>query len=144
MFGKLVSWKLEFFRIMNNQSLKVMVVEDEPLLLEAIGKKLEKEGIETILCPGGKEAIDTLNNSGGVPNAIWLDYYLKDMDGLSFMGMVKQNPNWQNIPVIVVSNSATAQKVNSMLALGAKKYLLKAEYRLEDIIKIIRDMTNDQ
>ena len=128
---------------MNEVNLKVMVVEDEPLLLEAIGDKLEEEGVGSILCPSGKEAIDRLN-SGELPDAIWLDYYLKDMDGLSFMGMVKQNPNWQDIPVIVVSNSATAQKVNSMLALGAQKYLLKAEYRLEDIIKIIRDMTNDQ
>ena len=128
---------------MNEVNLKVMVVEDEPLLLEAIGDKLEEEGVGSILCPSGKEAIDRLN-SGELPDAIWLDYYLKDMDGLSFMGMVKQNPNWQNIPVIVVSNSATAQKVNSMLALGAQKYLLKAEYRLEDIIKIIKDMTNDQ
>jgi len=126
-----------------DDNLKIMVVEDEPLLLEAIGDKLEEEGVGSILCPSGKEAIDRLN-SGELPDAIWLDYYLKDMDGLSFMGMVKQNPNWQNIPVIVVSNSATAQKVNSMLALGAQKYLLKAEYRLEDIIKIIKDMTNDQ
>ena len=126
-----------------DNDLRVMVVEDEPLLLEAIGDKLEEEGVGSILCPSGKEAIDRLN-SGDVPDAIWLDYYLKDMDGLSFMGLVKQNPNWQNIPVIVVSNSATAQKVNSMLALGAQKYLLKAEYRLEDIIKIIKDMTNDQ
>jgi len=120
-----------------------MVVEDEPLLLEAIGDKLGKEGVGAILCPSGKEAIDRLNN-GDLPDAIWLDYYLKDMDGLSFMGIVKQNPNWQNIPVIVVSNSATSQKVNSMLALGAKKYLLKAEYRLEDIVKIIREMTNNK
>ena len=124
-----------------DNDLRVMVVEDEPLLLEAIGDKLEEEGVGSILCPSGKEAIDRLN-SGDVPDAIWLDYYLKDMDGLSFMGLVKQNPNWQNIPVIVVSNSATAQKVNSMLALGAKKYLLKAEYRLEDIVKIIREMTD--
>src|SRR3990167_976584 len=126
-----------------DNDLRVMVVEDEPLLLEAIGDKLEEEGVGSILCPSGKEAIDRLN-SGDVPDAIWLDYYLKDMDGLSFMGLVKQNPNWQNIPVIVVSNSATAQKVNSMLALGAKKYLLKAEYRLEDIVKIIREMTNNK
>ena len=124
-----------------DNDLRVMVVEDEPLLLEAIGDKLEEEGVGSILCPSGKEAIDRLN-SGDVPDAIWLDYYLKDMDGLSFMGLVKQNPNWQNIPVIVVSNSATAQKVNSMLALGAKKYLLKAEYRLEDFVKIIREMTD--
>lgn len=129
-----------------DNNLKVMVVEDEPLLLEAIGKKLEKEGIGTILCSDGKQAIDQLagSNSDALPNAIWLDYYLKDMDGLSFMGMLKQNPKLQNIPVIVVSNSASSQKVNTMLALGAKKYLLKAQYRLEDIVGIIRELASSE
>jgi len=120
-----------------------MVVEDEPLLLEAIGKKLEKEGIEAILCPDGKQALDQLADSNDLPDAIWLDYYLKDMNGLSFMGSVKQNPKLRNIPVIVVSNSASTDKVSNMLALGVKKYLLKAEYRLEDIVKIIQELTND-
>ena len=127
-----------------NNNLKVMVVEDEPLLLEAIGDKLKKEGIVTTLCQGGKEALERLANKDGLPDAIWLDYYLKDMDGLAFMGMIKQNPALQNIPVIVVSNSANNQKVSSMLALGVKKYLLKAEYRMEDIIKIIQELRQSQ
>lgn len=119
-----------------------MVVEDEPLLLEAIDTKLRKEGIEAVLCSGGKEGLEHLSNHTDLPDAIWLDYYLKDMDGLAFMGAVKENPKWQNIPVIVVSNSANTQKVNSMLALGVKKYLLKAEYRLEDIVEIIRELSS--
>ena len=126
---------------MDNQDLKIMVVEDEPLLLEAIGKKLEREGITTILCSDGKQAIDQLIQSNDLPDAVWLDYYLKDMDGLSFMSEIKQNSKLQSIPVIVVSNSASTQKVNTMLALGAKKYLLKAQYKLDDVISIIRQLT---
>ncbi len=120
--------------------LKVLVVEDEELLLQAIGKKLQLEGYEAILCSGGKQGLDHLRTSETLPNVIWLDYYLKDMNGLSFMGTLKQNPKWQNIPVVVVSNSASQEKVNNMLALGAKKYLLKAEYRLDDIIKAINEI----
>lgn len=121
-------------------NLKVLVVEDEPLLLEAIGDKLQKVGIEAILCPSGDKALEHMNSDVDLPDAIWLDYYLKDMNGLAFMEAVKQNSNWQDIPVIVVSNSANSQKVNTMLALGVKKYLLKAEYRLEDIVEIIRQL----
>lgn len=121
--------------------LKVMVVEDELLLLSAIGTKLEKEGITAILCLGGKEAINHLTTDASLPDAIWLDYYLEDMDGLAFMQKLNENPDWKNIPVVVVSNSASTDKVSSMLTLGVKKYLLKAEYRLEDIVKIIREMT---
>ena len=124
-----------------NDNLKVMVVEDEPLLLEAIGNKLEKKEIGSILCADGKQALDYLAKTNDLPQVIWLDYYLKDMDGLSFVNAVKQNPKWETIPIVVVSNSASTQKVNSMLALGVNKYLLKAQYRLEDIINIIHEVT---
>jgi CheY-like chemotaxis protein len=78
-----------------------------------------------------------------MPGAIWLDYYLKDMNGLAFMQELKQNPKWADIPVLVVSNSASPDKVSNMLGLGAKKYILKAEYRLDEIIGMIRDFINN-
>ncbi len=118
----------------------VMVVEDETLLLQAITKKLELEGISVVSCTNGAQALDYLSNLGQLPDAIWLDYYLKDMNGLDFMHALKKNSKWTHIPVVVVSNSAGEDTVHSMLALGAKKYLLKAEYRLADIIKVIVDM----
>jgi CheY-like chemotaxis protein len=59
---------------------------------------------------------------------------------LAFMQQLKQNPAWINIPVLVVSNSASPEKVHNMLALGAKKYILKAEYRLDEIIKMIQSI----
>lgn len=117
-----------------------MVVEDEELLLQAIGTKLKREQVEPILCDSGENAINCLQKMTDLPDIIWLDYYLKDMNGLAFMARIKQNVKWQDIPVIVVSNSATTDKVSAMLALGAKKYLLKAEYRLDDIVKTIRDL----
>lgn len=117
----------------------VMVVEDEPLLLEAIGKKLENEHIDHKLFQNSNEALEYLKTAHKLPDAIWLDYYLKEMDGLTFMTKIRENNRLMNIPVIVVSNSASDDKVKNMLALGVKKYLLKAEYRLDDIVTVIRD-----
>lgn len=114
----------------------IMVIEDEELLLQAITKKLKLSGLDVLSCSSGQQAVDYLENMNDeLPDAIWLDYYLKDMNGLIFMQQVRSNPKWEKIPVIVVSNSAGPDKVNSMLALGVKKYLLKAEYRLEEIIE---------
>ncbi len=123
-----------------NTDLTVMVVEDEELLLTAIAEKLKRESINAILCKSGKEAIEYLGKNAQLPSVIWLDYYLKDMDGLAFMSVLKNETKWREIPVVVISNSASTEKVSTMLALGAKKYLLKAEYRLDDIIKIIREL----
>lgn len=128
---------------MSKQNPTIMVVEDETLLLQAITKKLKISGMDVLSCASGQQAIDYLDNLDELPDAVWLDYYLKDMNGLAFMEQLKDNPKWQHIPVIVVSNSASPDKVSNMLALGARKYILKAEYRLDEIIAMIRDFIND-
>lgn len=121
----------------------IMVVEDETLLLQAITKKLKLSGLDVVSCASGQQAIDYLNNLDLLPDAVWLDYYLKDMNGLAFMQAIKENSKWQHIPVVVVSNSASPEKVHNMLALGAKKYILKAEYRLDEIITMMQDLIKD-
>jgi DNA-binding response OmpR family regulator len=128
---------------MSKQNPAIMVVEDETLLLQAITKKLKLSGLDVISCASGQQAVDYLDNLDELPDAVWLDYYLKDMNGLAFMQTLKENPKWANIPVLVVSNSASPEKVHNMLGLGAKKYILKAEYRLDEIIEMIRDFIRD-
>ncbi|KKQ57045.1 MAG: Response regulator receiver protein [Candidatus Woesebacteria bacterium GW2011_GWC1_38_13] len=115
-----------------------MVVEDESLLLEAIGKKLQREGYDVLLCTSAGQAVDYLKNmKENLPDVIWLDYYLTDMNGLEFMDLLGKNENWKRIPVIVVSNSASEQKVAALMKKGVKKHILKADYRLDEIVKII-------
>ena len=128
---------------MSKQNPTIMVVEDETLLLQAITKKLKLSGLDVISCASGQQAVDYLESLDELPDAVWLDYYLKDMNGLAFMQSLKGNPKWTDIPVVVVSNSASPEKVHNMLALGAKKYILKAEYRLDEIINMMLDLISD-
>ena len=128
---------------MQKDSPTIMVVEDESLLLQAITKKLDLHKIKTVSCTSGNQALDYLENFKQMPDIIWLDYHLKDMDGLEFMNKLKMREKWKDIPIVVVSNSATDEKVNNILGLGAKKYIIKAEHRLDDIIKIVLELISD-
>ena len=123
---------------MSEEKPTVLVIEDEELLLQAIIRKLELNEMSAIASKSGKDAIDILTKTDKLPDLIWLDYYLKGMDGSEFMHTIKANDKWSHIPTIVVSNSASPDKVKNMLALGVKKYYLKAENRLEDIINNIK------
>ncbi len=128
----------------NTTKPTVMVVEDEEMLLQAIVKKLQVSGMDSITFESGKDAIEFLEKGTDIPNVIWLDYHLKDMDGLFFMTRLKDNKPLSSIPVIVVSNSAADEKVKNMLTLGAKKYLLKAEHRLDNIVGIVKDLALEE
>ncbi|MEI8067319.1 MAG: response regulator [Candidatus Shapirobacteria bacterium] len=129
---------------MKKEISTILVVEDETLLLQAITKKLTLSGLNPVSCTSGEQALDYLKNLPELPNVIWLDYHLKGMDGLDFLEEVKANPKWKNIPVVVVSNSASLEKVHHMLALGANKYLLKAEYRLDQIIETVKEFAQSE
>lgn len=129
---------------MEDQNPSIMVVEDEKLLLQAITKKIKLSGLDVLSCSSGQQALDYLANLDELPRAVWLDYYLRDMNGLEFMRLLKANEKWSKIPVLVVSNSASPDKINTMLGLGVKKYILKAEYRLDEIIKLISDFIDEE
>lgn len=118
----------------------ILVIEDEPLLLEAITKKLALQAIEPLGYKTGQEAIAYLKTAKTMPDAVWLDFYLRDRNGLEFVESLKENEKWATIPVVVVSNSTSPENVKNMMEKGVKKYLLKAEYRLEDIIKVMLEV----
>jgi len=122
---------------MNKKNL-IMVVEDEILLNEVIVKKLKLSGFETASFFNGKKAISHLESSKVLPDLIWLDYYLGDMTGIDLVNIMKKNSKLSKIPVIIVSNTATDDKIKTLLSLGINKYFLKAENRLEDIISELK------
>lgn len=127
--------------------LTVMIIEDEDLLLKAIVKKFESKGVETVSCVSGEQALDYLHNfekTGAMPDAVWLDYYLKSMDGLELLSEMKKIVDIKKMPIVVVSNSASEEKVTSMLALGADKYFLKAKYKLDQLVDELVNLVKER
>lgn len=124
----------------DEKKYSILVVEDEVLLLQAIKKKLEKNNLEVVSATSGAQALDYIDNLEVLPDAIWLDYYLQDMEGLKVLVKIKSIPEWQNIPVFIVSNSAGQDKIMGMLALGAKEYMVKADHKLDEIVQHVKEI----
>lgn len=129
-------------QVPNEQKKTVMIIEDESLLLQAVSKKFQNQGIDTVTCEGGRQALDYLTSLPRLPTLIWLDFHLKDMSGVQLMSEVKKNDKWKDIPVVVVSNTATEKNIHDIMALGVQKYIVKADQRLDDIIALIISMMN--
>jgi len=114
----------------------VLVVEDEKALSAAIRSKLEKKDIITYGAVSVAEALEVLSKEK--IDAIWLDHYLFGKEnGLDFVTKIKLHGEWKNIPIFLVSNTATLDKISSYLALGVNKYFTKADFKLEQIISDI-------
>lgn len=113
----------------------VLVVEDELPLQNAIKMKLEGKNLHVVTARSVSQALDYLKNMKDIA-AVWLDHYLLGKeDGLDLMSfMKKEGSEYKNVPVFVVSNTASEEKVKTYLELGAQEYLVKSDERLDSIV----------
>lgn len=120
----------------------VLVLEDEEPLLKAIKMKLEAAGFGVLTARSVQQAINALDDVGKV-DFIWTDHYLLGNDtGLDFVAKVKADDRWEDIPIFVVSVTASPRNVESYISFGIKRFYTKHEYRIDDIIKDIRSNFN--
>lgn len=125
------------------QNKVVLVLEDEVPLQNAIKLKLTKNGFDVVTARNVDQA---LNHLADIPKVdiIWVDHYLLGGEtGLDFVIKVKNDKKWKNIPIFVVSNTASDDKVKSYLALGVHKYYAKSDFRLDTIITEINSILKE-
>lgn len=123
----------------------ILIVEDEKPLLDAVKKKLELAGFYVVTARKVEQALSYLKDLEKV-DLVWLDHYLIGKEnGLDLVAKMKEDGSeWKKIHILVVSNTASPDKVNSYLHLGIDKYFTKADYRLDDIIKYINSLWEKQ
>lgn len=124
---------------MENKQKTILVVEDERPLLEAIKTKLERSGFAVVTARTVEQTMDYMNELGTV-DAVWLDHYLLGKEnGLDFVTKLKTHDGaWSKIPIFVVSNTASPDKVQAYIRFGVNKYYTKADHKLEEIIADIK------
>ncbi len=126
------------------KKIKILVVEDEKPLLKAIETKLEKMGLSVKMARSAEDGLKCLRKIKTI-HAIWLDHYLLGKKtGIDLVAECKNDPKLKNIPIFVVSNTASSDKVHEYLDFKGVKYYIKAENKLEDIINNIKDYLNNK
>ena len=111
----------------------VLVVDDDPDILEALSEILEAEGFEIRRARNGKEALEKLEPDP--PHLILLDLMMPVMDGWEFAQRLKQRPRVANIPIIVLS--ADRNVSNKAVEIGAVGHLAKP-FELNDLLDMVR------
>lgn len=122
----------------------VLVLEDERQLAKAVREVFIERGFETIVVATVEDGINQLESMKHV-DVIWLDHYLLGAgNGLDFIVQLKNNPEWQSIPIFVVSNTASSTNIRSYIQLGVANYYTKADYDVHQIINDIEYTLNSK
>jgi len=115
---------------------KILIIEDEEIILNLLQKKLEKEGYEVYVARDGKEGVAKTKEV--VPDLILLDIVMPKMDGFGVMEEKNKDKKLKLIPVIVVSNSGQPVELDRAKKLGAKDWLIKTEFDPREVIKKVK------
>lgn len=116
---------------------KILIIEDEETLQKALGQYLEEEKFEVCSAMDGEKGIEMAKSEK--PDLVLLDIILPKKDGFQVLEEIKQNEDTKNIPVILLTNLESMEDIQKAFDKGATTYLVKSEYKLEDIVKKINE-----
>ena len=119
------------------QAKTILIVEDEPSLLNVMYDKFTIEGYKVIKANNGKDGLKSALKEQ--PNLILLDIDLPIMNGLEMLKELRKHKECKNTEVIIISNYEDSNMVANTMLLGVHEYLVKADWRLEDIVKTVKD-----
>lgn len=115
---------------------RILFIEDEQSLQKILGNRLEQEGFEVSSALDGEIGLKLAKEKN--PELILLDLVLPKKDGFQVLAELKADSKTKNIPVIVLTNLESGTDIQKILELGATTYLVKANYKLEDIVEKIK------
>ncbi|MDO9231330.1 MAG: response regulator [bacterium] len=116
---------------------KILIIEDEETLQKALAQYLEEENFEVFGAMDGEKGIAMVKKEK--PDLVLLDIILPKKDGFQVLEEIKQNEDTKNIPVILLTNLESIDDIQKAFDKGATTYLVKSEYKLEDIVKKINE-----
>lgn len=122
------------------QNKIVLIIEDEPIILNNISTILQLSGCTCHKAANGVEALSLLQTL--TPNLIMCDVMMPDMNGFEVLQYVQQQPQLKHIPFCFLSARADVVDIDNGLALGAAAYITKP-FLAKDLLATVNRLVSD-
>lgn len=108
---------------MENDQYRILLVDDEPDVLEFLGYNLKKEGYQIFSCSNGRDAIETATKI--LPHLIIMDVMMPSMDGIEACREIKQSPELESTVIIFLTARGEDYSQIAGFEAGADDYVTK-------------------
>ena len=112
--------------------VSVLVVDDDADAREAIARFLRNAGHRVRCVPNGKEALAAIGED--LPDVVVLDAKMPEMDGITFLEVIRCYLRWSTLPVLMVTAYPDGLHIRRSMELGVRKTFLKANFDLADLL----------
>ena len=114
---------------------KVWIVDDDQEMSTAMSMMLKLLNCETVTFLNARSAVKTLQ-TGKRPDMLVLDINMPEFTGLDLLEYLRRHPEWETLPIVMLSSEAADVTVDEAMALGADSYVMKPVV-LEELEKAI-------
>jgi len=118
--------------------MKILVVDDDVIVIKSCRRILEAEGFEVTTVPSADEALEKIKIYDF--DLLLVDVKMPKHDGIFLMREIKKN--WPNIPIIIMSGYPTPETMADVLKLGAVQFIPKP-FKPDELMKSIRQVTQE-
>jgi two-component system sensor histidine kinase and response regulator WspE len=115
---------------------RVLVVDDSITVRELQRKLLVAAGYAVEVAADGRDAWNTLQARNF--DLLIADVDMPRMDGLELTAMIRNDPRWRTLPVLLISHKDRAEDRQRGLAAGADEYLPKSGFQEENLLQSVR------
>jgi len=112
---------------------KILIAEDEEILLNVLKDRFEAEDWKVTAAKNGEEAMTAISKTSF--DLVLLDLLMPKKDGFQVLQEIKNNPELNNLSVIVLSNLGGDDDIKKALALGAKDYFVKTQHPMSEVVE---------
>jgi DNA-binding response OmpR family regulator len=108
---------------LNRKKPIILVVDDQPININLLERKLQRENMDVITASNGKECLEAIDRI--TPDLILLDVMMPEMDGIETCERLKKNPDTNSIPIIFITARSSKEGKLEGLNVGAVDYITK-------------------
>lgn len=125
---------------MSIQRKKIVIAEDEAILLKAMTIELGNAEFDVLCATNGEAAVDLVLKEK--PDLLILDILMPKLNGLDALEKIRASRGFKHLPVIVLSNLSQEDDFRRAQQLGVLKYFIKATVDLGELVSLIRKTLN--
>ena len=124
---------------MNDQTKKILLIEDEEIIVDLLRRKLEDVGYKVEVAMDGVEGLEKMKKN--LPDVVLLDVVMPKMGGFEVVEAMRSDKDLRGLPVIIISNSGQPVELDRAKELGVKDWLVKTEFDPQEVIdKVVKQI----
>ena len=116
---------------------KILIVDDSADSSEVLAVYFRSEGHEVTCAPNGREALSVILSHTNTPDVILLDLVMPEMDGSSFLEVVRSYLRIHSLPVVVLTGISDSPMIDRVQSLKVNSVLAKTKATPEEVLKAI-------